>query len=163
MLHYLYVLHFHLVHGLIAARSQGPLFLSVSFVPFTAVTAPCQKTRPGRGKPPHRHLPGPGTQGAHDPLRPKKSRNQWSQKPPEPWPPITNGTQGAHESGRGTARGIFEPTPEIRSHRESNSGPRSCHTELLLLCYEPVGITTPCGVQYYDQNLITLKTLHVSP
>jgi hypothetical protein len=51
------------------------------------------KTRLGREKPPSLTLLGADTQGTHNPLMAKKSRNQLVpiKKTPKPWSPITNG------------------------------------------------------------------------
>jgi hypothetical protein len=106
-----------------------------------------KKTRSGRGKPPSPILPGVGTQGAHNPLMAKKSRNQQVpvKKTPEPWPPITNRlATTAHSAtaqavgwrvGDGTRErtrhneGIFLMRPEIHPTRGLNPRPRGATQE----------------------------------
>jgi hypothetical protein len=101
-----------------------------------------KKTRLGREKPPSPTSPGASTQGAHNPLMAKKSRNQQVpvENPPEPWPPITNGPATTAHSATAQAGGwlagdgtwertrhneeIFLTRPEIRPTRGLNPRPR---------------------------------------
>jgi hypothetical protein len=106
-----------------------------------------KKTRPGRGKPPSPTSPRADTQGAHNPLMAKKSRNQQVpiEKTPEPWPPITNGPTTTAHSATAQAGGwrlgdetrewmrhserIFLMRPEIHPTRGSNPRPRGATRE----------------------------------
>jgi hypothetical protein len=113
-----------------------------------AKTSPrCKKTRPGWGKPPSPTLPGVSTQGTHNPMMAKKSRNQQVpvEKTPEPWPPITNGSatsahfamaqaRGWHAEDRTRewmrhSEGIFLTRPKICPTRGSNPRPRGATRE----------------------------------
>jgi hypothetical protein len=87
------------------------------------------------------------TQGTHNPLMAKKSRNEQVlvEKTPEPWPPITNGAAttahsataqvGGWRAGDGTrertrhSEEIFLTMPKIHPTRGSNPRPRGATRE----------------------------------
>jgi hypothetical protein len=106
-----------------------------------------KKNSTGEGKAALTDMPGAGTQGAHNPLMAKKSRNQQVpvEKIPEPCPPIINGPATTAHSATAQARGwhagdgtqertrhseeIFLTRPKIRPTKGSNPRPRGATRE----------------------------------